>query len=140
MADESLCRPQEKILFSCTLDQGIASVCASENISEKAGYLQFRYGNAKKLEVAWPKPKFPPEGVTKGKLLYDGKFGDYLRFTVDNDAFVVFGVPKSDNGVVIILNGKISAKKICKGIGTQRLAEAPAPQSAIFAVSGSIKP
>jgi hypothetical protein len=39
-----LCSPQEKIIFSCALSKKSVSLCASQDVSEAKGYLQYRIG------------------------------------------------------------------------------------------------
>jgi hypothetical protein len=53
----TLCQPKEIIAFSCsTVSNNIVSLCASPDISKKAGYMQLRVGkNINTLEIEYPK-------------------------------------------------------------------------------------
>lgn len=61
-ATDTLCSPQEDVIFSCTTGLKIASVCASKDLSPTKGYLQCRYGKVSKVEFLAPKIKkgLPP--------------------------------------------------------------------------------
>jgi hypothetical protein len=61
-AAETLCTPDENVIFSCTSGSKTASVCASRDLTPTKGYLQSRYGNLSKLDFLAPKIKkgFPP--------------------------------------------------------------------------------
>ncbi len=61
---QSLCAPNERIMFSCPLTQSkkIVSLCASQNISPAIGYLQYRFGTAKDTELVYPLGKAHPKG------------------------------------------------------------------------------
>jgi hypothetical protein len=73
-----MCRRDETIYISCALDGGpdpysyegsVASVCAKDNVSPEAGYVQYRYGKpsdgreVQKIEMEFPARKIPPKGV-----------------------------------------------------------------------------
>lgn len=61
--DVTLCESHEDIYFSCPLPSGkIVSVCASNNDKPSSGYVQYRYGTLKKIELVYPQSKVPPEG------------------------------------------------------------------------------
>jgi hypothetical protein len=61
-AVDTLCTPDEKIIFTCSSGVKVASVCASKDLSPTNGYLQCRYGKGSKIEFIAPKVKkgLPP--------------------------------------------------------------------------------
>lgn len=70
MADEpSHCSSNEKIFLNCKIEKSekVVSVCASNDLSEKNGYLQYRFGVPGKIELEYPKTK----STTKPGLLYN---------------------------------------------------------------------
>lgn len=55
--EHSLCKTGEKIIFSCRLKgpaSKTVSICASKNLSEKTGYLKYRFGKPKAIELEYP--------------------------------------------------------------------------------------
>ncbi len=54
----SLCRADEQTIWSCrTTKNKIASVCASKDLAEDKGYLQYRFGVSGKIELEFPKER-----------------------------------------------------------------------------------
>jgi hypothetical protein len=55
-AVETLCRPTEVAVFTCRIARSakIASLCASEKLTEQEGYVQYRFGTRKKIELEFP--------------------------------------------------------------------------------------
>lgn len=63
-ADASHCAAGETDVFTCKLKKGkTVSLCASADLGKQAGYLQYRFGPASKIEVAIPREKkgAPPQ-------------------------------------------------------------------------------
>ena len=55
---KSLCQPDERTIWSCaTTKNKIASVCASKDLAEGIGYVQYRFGAAGKVELEFPKDR-----------------------------------------------------------------------------------
>jgi hypothetical protein len=78
----SLCRRGEKIIFSCQVRGAgrqatgkIASLCASANLTRDQGYLQYRFGLPRKIELEFPRSK------TGTQQLF--QYSHYMRFQVD---------------------------------------------------------
>ncbi len=73
---ESLC-DEEKILFSCPLrsTQKWVSVCASADVSKTAGYLQYRFGTAGAIELAYP--------ADRAQSQTQFRYGHYSRYQTD---------------------------------------------------------
>ncbi len=54
-APKSLCAKHEQLIWNCTtLKNKIASVCASKNLTMEKGYLQYRFGTLRKVELQLP--------------------------------------------------------------------------------------
>ncbi|KTC15440.1 hypothetical protein [Pseudomonas viridiflava] len=60
----TLCTADEDIYFSCPLPgDKIVSICASNNTSPTAGYVQYRYGTADNIEMYYPDEKVSPKNL-----------------------------------------------------------------------------
>ena len=68
-AGKTLCEPSETSVFSCTLLRSgkIISLCGSDNLDEKFGYAQFRFGrdDDSSLELKYPSKKDHPRRYFK---------------------------------------------------------------------------
>jgi hypothetical protein len=55
---KSLCQANEQTIWSCaTTKNKTASVCASKDLAEDKGYLQYRFGSLEKIELEFPKER-----------------------------------------------------------------------------------
>ena len=55
---KSLCQASEQTIWSCaTVKNKIASVCASKDLAEEKGYVQYRFGAPGKIELEFPKER-----------------------------------------------------------------------------------
>ena len=73
----SLCNTDENIIFSCTTRQSgkIVSLCASKELTNHKGYLQYRFGLPGKLELEFPKHREQTQQAFK--------YSHYFRAQVD---------------------------------------------------------
>ena len=55
----TLCKSSEKVVFSCQIKNTseIASVCSSSALTHDEGYLQYRYGTPRNVELVFPPTK-----------------------------------------------------------------------------------
>lgn len=53
----SLCKSTEHVVFTCQLKNKMASICASENLSKTIGYIQYRFGDKRKIQIQVPSKK-----------------------------------------------------------------------------------
>ena len=54
----SLCQADEQTIWSCrTTKNKTASVCASKDLAEDKGYVQYRFGDSGKLDFEFPKER-----------------------------------------------------------------------------------
>jgi len=84
---QSQCSQDEQVLFSCTLKktQKVISLCASKDLSANSGYLQYRFGPLKKIELAIPQDK---KGMPKFTLTASkDDSAEYNEFSVDKTPF-----------------------------------------------------
>lgn len=58
-AHEGLCSDTESVVFNCQVHNGekIVSVCRSKTLTKNEGYLQYRFGTEKHLELEYPAGK-----------------------------------------------------------------------------------
>ncbi|MFP3569726.1 hypothetical protein [Paraburkholderia sp. SIMBA_030] len=54
-----LCSANETIVFNCELKENhkIVSMCSSKDLTDKKGFLQYRYGLPNKVELTFPKSR-----------------------------------------------------------------------------------
>lgn len=73
----TLCARDERIIFSCQVRKPakIVSLCASKNLTNEQGYLQYRFGLPGKIELEYPKDRTS----TQQKFQYT----HYFRAQVD---------------------------------------------------------
>lgn len=68
----SLCDSHEHTLWSCQSRSKIYSVCASQNLKETTGYLQYRAGTEKDIAFRFPDKALHPNGYFEFELLARG--------------------------------------------------------------------
>ncbi|CAB3755353.1 hypothetical protein [Paraburkholderia solisilvae] len=117
---ESLCRQGEMKYFSCELQNSkkIASVCAKDNISPDQGYVQYRFGTPRHVELEFPGKHIAPRGkisIVNVSRLRDG-LGSHLKFSNGSYTYVVSNAVVPGE-VYVEKNGKIVFDEICKGDG-----------------------
>ncbi len=89
----SLCAIDENVVFSCPVKgQKLVSVCATKDLSNKAGSLIYRFGKKNRPEITLPTSA---EGwrdtVRAGNVMYAGGGGKYLGFKSSEYTYVVYG-------------------------------------------------
>src|SRR5438128_10829064 len=59
LQSNSLCAKDERIIFSCITKRAakIVSLCASKDLTNDRGYLQYRFGLPGKIELEFPKSR-----------------------------------------------------------------------------------
>lgn len=65
-AANSLCKTNEKVLFNCQMASAdkTLSVCASDDLTNNSGYLQYRYGSdANTIDMRFPKDRSTSQSV-----------------------------------------------------------------------------
>ena len=89
----SLCAKDERVVFSCPVKRPakIVSLCASKDLTNDHGYLQYRFGLPGKIELEYPKDR---QG-TQSKFQYTHYFRAQfdmtsIGFTIDGYEYSVF--------------------------------------------------
>lgn len=73
----SLCRADEKVLFSCGVQgsEKVAALCGSRGVTHDDGYIQYRFGRPGKVELEFP------TGTKYTQQRF--RYAHYSRFRVD---------------------------------------------------------
>lgn len=132
VAAASLCAPAESVVFSCPVGKKVVSVCASQELSPKSGWAQYRFGTPGQTpEMTLPAGLVhPSKGAYGATEAFSGGGGAWLRFRNGPAAYVVFtGIGKwgpkgqtlSKAGVVVEQNGKQAAYLACSAKETSEL-------------------
>lgn len=128
----SFCTANETIIFTCNTGAKRVSVCASRNVSPKAGYVQYRFGipgspdkPGEPLEITLPASEVHPLKAAYGTFdPYAGGGASWMRFRKGSYGYVVYsGVgrwgPKGESiekaGLAVENNGKVIANLKCSG-------------------------
>jgi hypothetical protein len=126
---QSLCTTAEKSLFSCEIGRKVLSVCASKDLDENKGTLQYRYGTTDKLDLAYPeKAEHPKKHFTVNRL-YSSAEGSLileLEFKRGTTTYTVFTQDlkgKKSAGVTVNVNGKDTELKCKATKGTENFSE-----------------
>ena len=119
-AKPSLCAPDEVVAFSCALPRKkLASLCASKDAGPTAGFVQYRFGTAKKVELAFPAEKAPAAQHLLGREVHWTKGGaTSLRFASGGFEYLVYTGANNDwhwAGVVVFKGGKVLRRLACLG-------------------------
>lgn len=128
----SLCAPTETVVFSCPTGKKVVSVCASKDLSPKAGWAQYRFGTPGQTpEMTLPAGQVhPSKGAYGATETFAGGGGAWLRFRNGVASYVVFtGIGKwgpkgqtlEKSGVVVEQNGKQVAYLTCSARETSEL-------------------
>ncbi len=122
---QSLCSAAEKSLFSCEIGRKVLSVCASKDLDEKKGTLQYRFGTPDKLDLAYPEKAEHPKKYFTSNRLYSSVEGSLiieLGFKRGSTAYTVFTQDvrgKKSAGVTVTVNGKDTELKCKSTKGTE---------------------
>lgn len=103
------CNASENVIFSCPLvNKKTVSICASADLSNGSGTLQYRYGKLKKpLELSFPKEKVHPGSSFVFDSSHGGRWAQYdLRFISQGFEYVILVQTNSeiaDNQAVLMI-------------------------------------
>lgn len=111
---QSLCKPGEKIIYSCqTARKKTASLCTSADYPDKRSRLQYRFGTASKIEMQFPDTPQPAEGrFFRSYTMYSGGYESHVRFSTDSYDYFYYdrmirtgfkgqNLPKDSSGLVV---------------------------------------
>ncbi|MEX8519743.1 MAG: hypothetical protein AB3X44_14625 [Leptothrix sp. (in: b-proteobacteria)] len=130
--DVSLCTAQEQVLFTCMVKSKTISVCGSHGFNSESGYVQYRYGTQKKIELQYPSLVTPPKGhFWFSSTPYAGGGESRLRFINSGAQYEVFDrtirtgfgkdglhYPESTAGVIVFDPGHAYKEILCTTDGT----------------------
>jgi hypothetical protein len=104
----TLCAKDERVIFSCPVKRPakIVSLCASKDLTNDHGYLQYRFGLPGKIELEYPKDR---QG-TQSKFQYTHYFRAQfdmtsIGFTIDGYEYSVFDDYNGEEKPKIISQG-----------------------------------
>jgi len=89
----TLCANGERVIFSCTLRQSakVVSVCASKDLTNEQGYLQYRFGRPGKIELEFPKDRTNTQQQFEYSHYFRARVDlTEINFTVDGVSYSVF--------------------------------------------------
>ena len=93
---KSLCQSGEQTIWTCaTTGNKVASVCASKDLAEDKGYVQYRFGAPGKIELEYPKER--KDSAQKFKYSrYTRPLVTMLTLEFENEG-VVYEIHDDDN-------------------------------------------
>lgn len=124
-AEDTLCHAGETVMFACLSGDKKIAVCAAPSRDSAFGFLQYRFGDERKLDLAFPRQPVPLSGYASGNQLGDGGRGEltYLRLVNGDTSYTVFSEAVSPSyqgadaherhGVIVERNGKLLGKRMC---------------------------
>lgn len=112
----TLCTKDERVIFSCPVKRPakIVSICASKDLTNDRGYLQYRFGLPGKIELEFPKDRKGTQEKFQYTHYFRAQFDmTSINFTIDGYEYSVFddynGEEKpavSSQGVSVTAPGK----------------------------------
>jgi hypothetical protein len=116
LAAETLCERNEVVRFSCRIKNSAktVSVCSSKILNEDSGYLQYRFGTPKKIELTFPSERKntlgeftweshrPYQGYYDSLGFVNGEYMYTIYMAVGLDTEPSYGVTISKNGTAEI--------------------------------------
>lgn len=108
----TLCKPSEDIYFSCPMKNKIVSVCAKNNVSPDAGYVQYRYGTTEDIEMIYPKNNVPPRDIFSITDASEGSAAqENLKFKNGSYDYVLYH--GFTNGLYVVKGDKAVFRGLC---------------------------
>jgi len=112
LAEETLCERNELVQFSCRIKNSAktVSVCSSKILNENFGYLQYRFGTPKKIELTFPSERKNTlsKFTWESHRPYQGRY-DALIFVNGEYIYTIYMADGSDtdpsSGVTISKDG-----------------------------------
>ena len=116
-ASESLCGTTEVALFSCPTAYKLVSLCASRDLSQTSGYLQYRFGTKTKLDFQYPENKVHPyKKFIRSGIGYARGGEEHISFSNGSYMYVLYdiltgldpgkGTHARSSGVVVLSKSK----------------------------------
>lgn len=129
LASKSLCKSDEKIIFSCPVGHAkTVSVCASQSLA-KGGYIQYRFGRKNKIDLSIPSTIKASDVSIDGNSGGNRSGGSFIRFRIGVYSYVVlslYSMPSDPEtgcnggsceqvGVLVEKSGNVISRLSCKG-------------------------
>lgn len=129
----TLCRDNERTVFSCPLDSSakLVSLCGSRDLAKGSGSLQYRFGRSGEVELEFPKDRhdsreafrhshYARYQVDRFAVSFSSK--DH-RYTVFDDRDGETAPPTHKAGVAVTPPGQKPRELLCRGTATGNLRE-----------------
>lgn len=90
---KTLCAADERVIFSCVLRQPakIVSMCASKDLTNDKGYLQYRFGMTGKIELEFPQDRTNTQQQFEYSHYFRARVDmTEINFTVNGVSYSVF--------------------------------------------------
>jgi hypothetical protein len=90
---KTLCAADERVIFSCVLRQPakIVSMCASKDLTNEKGYLQYRFGMPEKIELEFPQDRTNTQRQFEYSHYFRARVDmTEINFTVNGVSYSVF--------------------------------------------------
>jgi hypothetical protein len=116
---QTLCASEEESVFDCEIGKKILSVCASKELDDSKGWLQYRFGTAEKIDLSYPETKVHPKKYFQFNRAYsaaENVMVGELRFKNGATQYTVYredAKGKSEAGVYVTIREKDTYLK-CK--------------------------
>jgi hypothetical protein len=118
------CAPAETIIYSCAAANQIVSLCASRDVANQSGYLQYRFGPKGEPDLVFAAARKPPDHLfAPGNFMFAGGGGAYLQFEIAPYTYTVLsaignwgprGTKATVDGVSVQKQGKVLANYVCR--------------------------
>lgn len=124
----NLCDPATEVaVFSCSTGTKRADVCATRDLDESSGSIQYRFGKPGAIELALPAATKGRQSIEGDASIYaSGASAMHLRFKSGSIAYVVYDISSNDeatdgtrewtsqSGVVVEKSGAVALHLRCK--------------------------
>lgn len=111
-SEVTLCQSHEEVYFNCQSDGRLLSVCASGNVSPDNGYVQYRFGVNKKIELEYPRKSYPPRKRFSISDIAEGNANfTHLKFNSGGFHYVLYQGDSS--GIYVKRNGRVISSRRC---------------------------
>ena len=123
-ANEGFCGVNEDSFFHCRNGNKQISLCASKNLTEHSGYVQYRFGTNNKIDFEYPSEKKSPKGLFfESDLTWSQDIEKRLHFSNNTYTYMLFSrsftVENDDTSGVYIFKGNKYINQIgCKESNT----------------------
>ena len=115
LASESLCKGDEKIVFSCPVGHAkVVFVCASKSLTN-GGYIQYRFGRKDKIDLSIPSTTKSSDVAIDGNSGGNRSGGSFIRFGNGVYSYVVLNLYNNPSDPETGCNGGSSWNEL-KGI------------------------